>query len=679
MIRIGSRTSPLARVQVEEILNLLKKSGFNSEIEVQYLKTAGDKDKTISLIANDQDNIFTDTLDQALLNNEIDIAIHSAKDLPKHLNSNLSIYALTQSLDSTDAFVGQVSFDDLPKGSRIGTSSPLRSAALKKLNPEIVLVDIRGTIEERIKQVHEGKYDGVIVATIALKRLGLEKDIKNIMPWEGAPLQGQLAIVGRENDSKLRRMFSKFDIRESYGSVMLVGAGPGDPGLITVKGVAALKQADIVFYDYLVNEEILKYAPLALHRNVGKRKGVHTLSQNELCQELRIAAMEGKRVVRLKGGDPLIFGRGGDEIVYLKSFYISVSIIPGVSSATAIATSLGLPLTCRDISSSVAFLSAHEKEEKDVVKTELNIPKVDTLVFMMGLSKLKIIIQSLMKHGWSKETPIVIVSRGTCVDERIVDGTIDDIELKVVQEEIKPPALIVVGETVKFWKDNKSESKTVLYTGTNPQKYLALGHVIHLPMIEIKQRDLPLEDQKRLIAALDECQKIILTSRFAVKHYFNWLQRLSIDLEESLRDKEFFVIGKTTADELKHFGFTPVFIPDDETSQGLFSLMKEKTSIAGEKFLFPRSNLTNLYLKERLIKDGAEVVEIAIYENAKPRKRILPEENIDKVIFTSPSTVRNFLDDYQTIPNSWKILSKGILTKKELEEAGYKSEGFIYE
>ena len=290
--------------------------------------------------------------------------MHSAKDLPQKLNDGLSIYALTSSPDETDAFVGAKSFYELKDGAKIGTSSLIRQEQVKKLNPKVKIVDIRGTIEERIQLVDQGVCDGIIVATIALKRLGLENKITDIMPWEGAALQGQLAVVGRSDDEELKSLFSAIDVRREYGNVCLLGAGPGDPDLITVKGVNALKKAECVFYDYLAHKDLLKYAQQAEQVYVGKRKGAHALPQKELSKLIRMKAAEGKNVVRLKGGDPLMFGRGAEEIEYLRSYHINVHVIPGVSSATAIPSSLGVPLTARDVSSSVAFVSGHGKEEK---------------------------------------------------------------------------------------------------------------------------------------------------------------------------------------------------------------------------------------------------------------------------------------------------------------------------
>jgi len=306
-IKVASRESPLAKVQVDEIHSLLQKINIDVDFQKTTYSTGGDKDKKTPLTANNADDFFTDTLDEALVDHDVDVAVHSAKDLPQSLREGLCIFALTASVDETDAFVGGVHFNELANGAKVGTSSVVRQEFIKKMKPEIELVDIRGTIEERIQLIEEGICSGVIVATAALKRLGLQKHIKDIMPWEPTPLQGQLAVVGRCDDHTLKTLFSKIDVRKDYGNVYLVGAGPGDPDLITVKGVKALKQADCVFYDYLTHKDLLNYAPQAEKVYVGKRKGAHTLPQAELSKLIKLKVLEGKSVVRLKGGGSTYF------------------------------------------------------------------------------------------------------------------------------------------------------------------------------------------------------------------------------------------------------------------------------------------------------------------------------------------------------------------------------------
>ncbi|MCB9746923.1 MAG: uroporphyrinogen-III C-methyltransferase [Candidatus Omnitrophica bacterium] len=669
-IRVASRSSQLACLQVNEIHAQLKEKGVSLEFERSTYQTQGDLDKKISLTENLPDNFFTDALDQALINCEVDIVVHSAKDLPKILHKDLDVFALTKTFDATDAFVGLMPFEQLKPGARIGTSSLIRQESIKKLNPNLQLVDIRGTIEERINLIEQGICDGIIVATCALKRLGLADKIQSIMPWEASPMQGQLAIVGRCGDLHLKNLFKSIDARQKYGKIFLVGAGPGDPDLITQKGINVLKQADCVFYDFLAHNDLLNYAPQAEKIYVGKRKGLHSLAQSELNRQLKNKVLDGKNVIRLKGGDPLIFGRGAEEIEYLRSFMIDVQVIPGVSSATAIPTALGVPLTDRNLASSVAFISAHQKEEDPAAAKKLLLPQADTLVFLMGLTKIKEIVQALKTQAWPDSTPVMVISRGTTEDQQIVTGTLQTIVAQLDKQALPPPALIIVGQTISFFNQSRYQVPAILYTGTNPEQYQYLGKVIHFPMIQIQGIQFSEEEQQKWIKTLHHFQLILLTSRFAVKYFMNLIGN---DLN-ILKPLKFACIGRETALTLRKFSITPECTAKEEYSEGFLKELDRQFSLSGMRILFPRSSLPNPFLKEELEKKGAQVELLAVYKNEKIEKRDLPKVAIDNIVFTSPSTVKNFLDDYKSIPREWKVWSKGPVTSQYLKEVGYENQ-----
>lgn len=667
-VKIGSRQSRLAKVQINEILSLLSQQGVSFLYELTHLATQGDIDKKTSLTANPGDNFFTNTLDEALLKNQIDIAIHSAKDLPQKLPEGLKIYALTKAVDETDSWVSFYSLESLPSKAKIGTSSLLRGEMIKALKPDVELVDIRGTIEERLELLKKKHIDGLIVATCALKRLGLEHHIKSILPWEAAPLQGQLAVVGRQGERDLEKLFESIDVRNQYGQVFLVGAGPGDPELISVKAIRTLRDADCVFYDYLVDPSLLKYAPRAEHIYAGKRKGNHALTQEKISRLLKEKAIQGKTTVRLKGGDPLIFGRGPDEISYLRSYHIPVHVVPGISSATGIPSALGIPLTARGVSSSVAFVSGHMGAEDSQQPQDIVIPKSDTIVFLMGLTKLNDIVRSLIHAGWEKSKPVMIISNGTKLNQRILQGTLADIEKLVFIQPVEAPALIIVGDVINFYRN--APQKIFLHCGTHPEKYFHYGHVIPWPMIEIQPVVFNEEEKQRLIKEFDESDFIILTSPNAVEHFMRMI--LGLKPAHSVGQKIFAVIGRSTAEVLDEFGITAQILSAQETAEGLFDIISRIMDLEGKKILLPRSSLPNPFLKKSLEEKGAHVHEWSIYKNIKPAKRPLPSIDLDGIIFTSPSTFKNFLEDYGTIPTSWQILAKGPVTAKALQQAGYK-------
>jgi len=704
-IKIGSRGSPLALRQVEEVVSLFLSEGISVNCDHRCYQTSGDQDKTTPLSKNPAEDFFTNTLDEALLRGEIDLAVHSAKDLPKNLQDGLNVFALTKCLDETDSLVAHTKLSQMKPGARIGTSSLFRGESVKTMNPGVQLVDIRGTIEERIDLFSKGRLEGVIVATCALKRLKIEHLIAEIMPWETTPLQGQLAIVGRVKDQALKDLCAALDVRKKYGRVSLVGAGPGDPQLITMKALKALETADCVFYDYLIPKKILEYAQGAQKIYVGKRKGDHTMPQAELSRRLKESALQGKKVVRLKGGDPLIFGRGADEIAYLRAYHIPVEIIPGVSSATGIPSSLGIPLTARGISSSVAFLSAHEEAEQSTQQKPIKIPQADTLVFLMGLTKLKIILQSLHAAGWREETPIMVISKGTTPEEKILSATLKTIEGELLKEKLDPPALIIVGETVHFYqpaiknlsfpnalvgnpdeimtrpptKTFGGDNKKILYLGTNPQKYASLGEILHLPVIEITEAKLPREQKEKIIQDLNQYDLIIFTSQYGIKYFIKILTDTRCPLSK-LNSIDCVVIGKETAHAFDEYGIKPKVIPSIETSEGLLNALGGQYDLAGKRILFPRSSLPNPYLKEELCRAGAQVTELTVYDNNNVPGVLtsdLPIQHISTVFFSSPSTVNNFLDAFGPIPGHWHILSKGPRTAQTLQEAGYKAEVFV--
>ncbi len=687
LLKIGSRSSLLAKVQVREVLALLRQQKVAVNPCFFWFSTSGDRDRQTLLSQEFAGDFFTDALDQALLAGTIDVAIHSAKDLPEDLPPGLAIFALTASEDESDALVAAQRLKDLPVGARIGTSSGLRQQAVLGINSKVRLIPVRGTVDERLTLLDQGKLDGLIVATCALKRLGLNKRIKEIMPWETMPLQGQLAVVGRSNDVKLRKLLASIDVRQRYGKVYLVGAGPGAPDLMTLRGIEALKRADCVFYDYLVDPRLLAYASSKAEKvYVGKRKGKHSMPQAKLSRLLLDRARSGKVVVRLKGGDPLVFGRGAEEMNYLHSYKVDCEVIPGISSATGIPSSLSLPLTARRVASSVAFLSGHGEAEPERSAKALRIPQADTLIFFMGLTKLDAIVKQLIRQGWNKQTPVLIISKGTTRDQRLIQGTLADIVDRVDQIRLPPPALIMVGEVLKLSQDFRTQfgsqpffskpkapltSKSLLYLGTRPEKYRVLGRMIPFPMIAIKRVQPSAEEMSRVLAQFSFYSLVIFTSAHSVNFFIKLLREYSVDLKY-LRSKSIAVVGQDTAEALRQYFLTPQFVATQETSEGLWQVLHEQYSVKGKNILFPRSNLSNPFLKAHLQQAGAHVTELTVYQNIKPPKRPLPALNkVSSVFFSSPSTVINFLKDYQQIPQGWQIYAKGERTRDYLRERGY--------
>jgi len=296
----------------------------------------------------------------------------------------------------------------------------------------------------------------------------------------------------------------------------------------------------------------------------------------------------------------------------------------------------------------------------------------------MGLTKLDVICRSLLKAGWKRTMPVMVIAKGTMLDELIIKGTVADIEERVVKAKPGQPALIIAGNTVDWWRPGAQGQCRILYLGTNPDKYKPLGRIVHLPMISIAPIQLAEADVKQLIGQLPSYDMILLTSRYAVHYFFDLLQREGLTAH-SLQQCDFAAVGQDTAFVMEQYGVRARFIPAEETGVGMVAALAVNCDLKGKKILFPRSALPNPYIKEELTKQGAAVTELAIYTNTKPEKRELPADPADKILFTSPSTVRNFLQDYGQIPANLKILSKGPKTAEALQAAGYVSEILVFE
>ncbi len=234
------------------------------------------------------------------------------------------------------------------------------------------------------------------------------------------------------------------------GKVILVGAGPGDPELITVKGLKAIKEADVIVYDSLISKDLLNYAKEGAELiYVGKRKGQHSFKQEEINKILVEKAKEGKIVVRLKGGDPFIFGRGGEEILELKKHNIPYEVIPGITSAIAVPELANIPLTHRKVATSFTVVTGHEAEDKKEKQVDLSKLNADTIVILMGITNLEKLVNELLQNPKrNKDTPVAIITNGTTENQRVIKGTLGDIVEKAKKEKISPPGVIVVGDVV---------------------------------------------------------------------------------------------------------------------------------------------------------------------------------------------------------------------------------------
>jgi uroporphyrinogen III methyltransferase/synthase len=485
------------------------------------------------------------------------------------------------------------------------------------------------------------------------------------------------------------------DRSHTTGKVALVGAGPGDEGLLTLRGKEWLERADVVIYDHLANERLLRFTqPGTEFIYAGKKEGRVTLSQDRINALLIEKAQLGEIVVRLKGGDPFIFGRGGEETQALTEAGIPFVVVPGVTSPIGVAAYAGIPLTHRDYSSTLSIITgSNEKGKEDEhIDWEKIASRSGTLIFLMGARKLKRISDNLIKYGKDPETPIAVIQWGTTYRQKTWTGTLNTIVDIAAKENIKPPALTIVGEVVNL----KSHSdwyetlplfgKALVITRPEEQSEAFMRGLLErgaepflFPVIET----VPPEDWKPLDDAIQKLHSydgLIFTSVNGVKFFMRRLQEKGKDVRE-LKGLRLYAIGPKTEQAVNKLGIRVDVVPEDFVAESLIeSLGKE--NIKGKKFLLPRAAVAREALPDQLRAQGAGIDVAPAYQTVRPQTdpkelvRRIQEGSIDAVTFTSSSTVTHFMELIGTKlkPQLEKIAVAciGPVTAKTAEQAGLK-------
>lgn len=703
-IRVIARGSRLSRLQVEEVFKNFPELAY----EIKYLESYGDKNQQISLLNGEAPaDIFTRELDDAIRQGDADIAIHSAKDLPYPLPEDIEVIALFPAFDTTDSLVSRdhKKLAELPAGSIIGTSSPLRKKGLNELRPDLTIKGIRGCIEKRVQQVKDGKYDAAIVATCALKRLGMEDEIAEVLPFPTHPLQGFLAITAKKGSQALQQAFASKSILDKQGTVSLVGFGPGDPDLLTIKAAKAIDAADIIFYDDLIDDSYLADKK-AEKIYVGKRAGYHHKEQTEINRLLLDAAREGKNVVRLKGGDPMIFAHGSEEIEYLESNLIKVNVIPGITTASALAASQKISLTHRDFSSSVALVSGHTPQPVT--------PDAETLVYYMGAKQLQAIATQLIdKEGWAFNTPVLLTYNVSRPDEQTFETTLWDLRNGEMQN-LPTPLIALIGYVAGLKHHQASDIKPTLYTGTLPAIEKRKADYTYTPLIEISYHPSYftkiLEDNYcehydgksfTEYCEWDESQALyyIFTSQYGVHATLDYYDLIFKEQEEHV----FISIGDTTTEALHKAGVKDVIQVEQDNRYGViewFKKEKERLDAARPQYehsyelfekmdldnydheladfvyryenrlvFYPHSSLSPEDIPLALQELGFNVLSAVVYNNELPKNpRRVNLNHFKRIVFTSPSTIDNFIKLYGKLPENTEFITRGPITQAHLEE-----------
>ncbi|MEN6318686.1 MAG: uroporphyrinogen-III C-methyltransferase [Syntrophaceae bacterium] len=478
---------------------------------------------------------------------------------------------------------------------------------------------------------------------------------------------------------------------EKQGKVYIIGAGPGDPGLITVKGLRCLKEADVIIYDHLVNEEIIRQAKASSRLiYAGKKGGAHTLPQEEINRLLVEEAQEGNVVARVKGGDPFIFGRGGEEAETLARAGIPFEIIPGVSSAVAVPAYAGIPLTHRGYTSTLAFVTGHEDPTKDESDIDWKtLAGIGTIVFLMGVKNLRHITSNLMVYGKEGDTPAALIRWGTTEDQETLTGTLSGIARSAEDKKFSPPAILVVGgvvdlrNTLNWFETKPLFGKGIVITRPEAQAedFACLLHAqgaraIHFPTIKIVPPE-SYEGLDRAISQISQYQWIVFTSANGVSFFFQRLKELGRDIRD-LKDIRICTIGPATAETIEKLGIRVDLVPDEYISEGVVREF-EKFNITGNRILLPRAEVARDVIPEGLAKLGAAVDVVTAYRTVNSGKKkseleaLVNENKVDVITFTSPSTVTNFMEiigrNY-VMPPQVKIACIGPVTAAAVKKAG---------
>ncbi|MBE3575095.1 MAG: hydroxymethylbilane synthase [Firmicutes bacterium] len=746
-IRVGTRGSLLARRQTEWVVGRLEQLSPQQRFRLVVVETHGDRVADLPLTALGGQGVFVKELERALEQGEIDLAVHSLKDMTTALPPGLELAAVPKRVDPRDVFISSRhrSLQGVPLHGRIGTGSLRRVAQLKHWRPDLELVPIRGNLDTRLRKMDSLGLDGLVLAWAGLERLGWADRVAEIVSPDvilPAVGQGALGLEIRADDEDLRRLLQPLNDPDTLaavtaeraflarlqggchapvgalgqvaagrlrlegmvadpegtklwrqrlegpasqakelgtrlaeallqqgagrilaqlepaagaavekvwaagavgrrsaapGTVYLVGAGPGDPGLLTLRAKELLERADVVVYDRLAHPGFLEWAPARAEKiYVGKESSHHSLPQDQINRLLAEKAAQGLQVVRLKGGDPFVFGRGGEEAEFLRQRGIPVEVVPGVTSAVAVPAYAGIPVTQRGVATSVAILTGHEDptKERPGVDWARVAQGADTLVLLMGVENLPQIAAALVRHGRPPETPVALIRWGTTPRQETLTGTLADIAQKAKEACFGPPAVIVVGSVVQWrdkigWFEKKPLFGRRIVITRSRQQASALRRrleeagawVWEFPTIRTE----PLLDNPALeqaMARLAEYAWVVFTSANGVEFTWQALVRKGLDAR-AFGQAKLAAIGPATAEALAQHGLKADLVPDTYQAEALAAALLQAMGdpagtdgaggAGGKRVLVARAAEAREALVAALEAAGVRVDAVAVY------------------------------------------------------------------
>ncbi|MCI8417517.1 MAG: hydroxymethylbilane synthase [Lachnospiraceae bacterium] len=780
-IRIGTRKSKLALVQTYLVRDRILEAFPEAEVEIVEISTRGDEQLHRSLTSFGGKGVFTKELEEALKSQEIDLAVHSAKDMPMEFPEGLEIGAVLERADVRDVFVTTTGrrLEELPEGSVVGTSSLRRELQIKEINPRVKVSMLRGNVQTRLGKLRDGLYDGILLAAAGLSRLGMTQEdffFQYLEPEVFLPAAGQGILAVEVQEGRLAQVLAAIHSLEaerlllaerSYlgaiggscnapaaaycryveqglfmqvffaadgshgaraegllplaemgsleavrglgvrlaqevkksckgtekkvGKVWLVGAGPGDAGLISQKGLELIRRADVLVYDNLISSSLLNEArDDAELIYAGKRSSHHHLRQEETNGLLVEKAHAGKLVVRLKGGDPFIFGRGGEEAEELCQAGVPYGVVPGVSSSYGAAAYAGIPVTHRDFASSFHVITGHESNTKEGLKLDYATlaREEGTLVFLMGLGNLPHITASLMEKGKAPDTPVAVIQSGTTCQQRCVTGTLETIVEQVREAGLQTPAATVVGavtqlgEKLAWFGEGPLFGARVLLTGTKSmcEKQAAVlreagAEPVSFSLIRTEAMESPKLAQ--VFQRLEDYHWVVFTSSNGVEIFFSCLKNQGLDIRR-LSQIKIAVIGEGTREALLERGIWPDFVPEKFSSRDLarewIPLLKVQEGGEAPRVLLMRAQEASLELTQALEENEIPYEAVALYRTAvdgrkaEELNRILPD--MDYLTLASASAVRAFAGMTKEMKGLPRVICIGPVTERAARKAG---------
>lgn len=652
-LKAGIRSSKLSVLQSEEAASRLAELFPSLKIEFIIFSSPGDRDK-ITPITEAPEDFFTKDLDDAILNSQIDFAIHSAKDLPQHLHPELDMFYLPWKEDSSDALVVRKNWDVKNNSPRVGSSSQRREEYAKKRWPRASIIPIRGNIEERIAKLDAGLFDIVIMATAALNRLKLQNRISEFIPLDELSTpegQGFLALTFKKGNIV-------FDTLKEYliKSVVFAGAGIGNANFVSLATINALKNCEICLYDALLDSKLIDYLPENAEAvYVGKRSGGDSVKQKSISEMIVHYARQGKKVVRLKGGDPGLFGRLTEETTPLEDLNIPFFVIPGINSISVATTTTGLLLTKRDVSRGYCVTTLQKSGSSSAIPISNTESSSFPMVFLMTTSKIKALKEHLLAIGKTQAEPITVVFNAGYIDQKFLFSTLESIENDLIPYDLENPSIIIVGSSAEaanlFKQKGALFGRKVLLTCSKLLCSKAedtvtnyLGKPISMPFIETKLND---KNISHIFEKIDSFDWVVLTSPSSVRHFMEAVKKFHIDLRLV---PKIFVYGRQSEKELETFN-----INADAVGGGNLEDAISQSITKGSKTLRLRSDIATTQLSNQLAEHGYLVQDEVLYLTLDKQYDKLPE--FDDIVFASSSATESFISQFGKDALSGKRIS----------------------